>query len=150
MFDLIPKTCWFKNVRHCVHSSEWNRLRDFVYNRVDYTCECCGIKTNDIEAHERWDYNNDSKIQKLVRLVALCNMFSETTRSITSRAIAEVVRIGAVEAVTSTMGAPAGIGAAVGAAAPRVMAGAQAAIAAARGCRNSRRVVPRPGNSRNV
>jgi len=77
--DLIPQTCWFTNVRYCTDSRDWDRLRDHVYSRVNNTCECCHNKTNDIEAHERWNYDDDTKTQKLVRLVALCNMCHTTT-----------------------------------------------------------------------
>jgi hypothetical protein len=77
--DLIPRTCWFTNVRSCTNSSDWDRLRDHVYSRVDYTCECCNNKTNNIEAHERWHYDDDTKTQTLVRLVALCKMCHTTT-----------------------------------------------------------------------
>ena len=77
--DLIPNTCWFTNVRYCTHSRDWDRLRDCVYSRVNNTCECCHNKTNNIEVHERWHYDNDTKTQKLVRLVALCKMCHTTT-----------------------------------------------------------------------
>lgn len=79
IIDLIPKTCWFTNVRYCTDSRDWDRLRDYVYSRVNNTCECCHNKTNNIEAHERWHYDNDTKTQKLVRLVALCKMCHTTT-----------------------------------------------------------------------
>ncbi len=77
--DLIPITCWFTNVRSCTDIRDWDRLRDYVYSRVNNTCECCHNKTNDIEAHERWHYDNDTKTQKLVRLVALCKMCHTST-----------------------------------------------------------------------
>lgn len=70
--DLIPASCWFTNVRYCVKDSDWYRLRKYVYERVNNICECCK-KVSDLEAHERWDYDNDQKIQKLVRLVGLCS-----------------------------------------------------------------------------
>jgi hypothetical protein len=74
--DLIPSTCWFTNVRYCIHPCDWDRVRRFVYKRVNYICEGCGINTriNNIrlDAHERWSYDLDTHTQKLVRLVALC------------------------------------------------------------------------------
>ena len=76
--DLIPRSCWFTNVRSCTHSSDWDRLRHHIYSRVNNTCECCNNKKN-IEAHERWSYDSKTKIQKLVRLVALCKMCHTTT-----------------------------------------------------------------------
>ncbi len=81
--DLIPTTCWFTNVRSCVHPKDWDRLRNHVYERVNYICECCGIDTQKsnvvLEAHERWDYNEETYTQKLVRIVALCHDCHQTT-----------------------------------------------------------------------
>jgi hypothetical protein len=69
--DLIPSTCWFTNVRYCVHPSEWDRLRRHVYERAGDRCESCKLRRK-LEAHERWSYNDETKVQKLERLVALC------------------------------------------------------------------------------
>ena len=75
--DLIPKSCWFTNVRSNIHKSDWDTIRKYIYSRTNYICECCGIDTKkqnkQLEAHERWRYDNKNKIQKLVRLVALCS-----------------------------------------------------------------------------
>ena len=70
--DLIPSSCWFTNVRSSVHSSDWDRLRKKVYSRASDRCECCGSSNSGLEAHERWKYDYPRKIQKLMRLVALC------------------------------------------------------------------------------
>jgi hypothetical protein len=81
--DLIPSTCWFTNVRYCIHPGDWDRVRKFVYERVNYICECCGINTKlnniQLDAHERWLYNNDAHTQKLIRIVALCSDCHQTT-----------------------------------------------------------------------
>jgi hypothetical protein len=81
--DLIPSTCWFTNVRYCIHPRDWDRVRNFVYERVNYTCECCGIHTKthniQLDAHERWLYDNATHTQKLIRLVALCYDCHQTT-----------------------------------------------------------------------
>ena len=70
--DLIPSSCWFTNVRSCVHSSDWDRLRKKIYARANDRCECCGSSNSGLEAHERWKYDGLRKVQKLMRLVALC------------------------------------------------------------------------------
>jgi|694.fasta_scaffold123756_2 hypothetical protein len=81
--DLIPSTCWFTNVRYCIHPSEWDRVRKFVYERVNYICECCGINTKShkiqLDAHERWLYDDTTHTQKLIRIVALCVNCHQTT-----------------------------------------------------------------------
>jgi hypothetical protein len=83
--DLIPSSCWFSNVRSCIHPKDWDRVRKYIYERVNYCCECCGINTIEdntngiIEAHERWYYIEISKIQKLMRIVALCHQCHQST-----------------------------------------------------------------------
>ena len=69
--DLVPSSCWFKNVRTCVEDAEWEKLRKTIYERVNNVCECCGAKGS-LEAHERWSYDDKNRIQKLERLIALC------------------------------------------------------------------------------
>jgi hypothetical protein len=74
--DLIPKNCWFSNVRTNIHPNDWSRLRHNIYQRVNYQCEGCGVtgsRLYPLEAHERWSYDSDRKIQKLERIVAFCH-----------------------------------------------------------------------------
>ncbi len=77
--DLIPRSCWFTNVRYCVHTSDWDRLRRHVYARAGSRCECCGAHTPTPEAHERWHFDAARRVQKLMRLVALCRSCHEAT-----------------------------------------------------------------------
>lgn len=83
--DLIPRSCWFSNVRTCICSSDWDKLRHYVYERVNYVCECCLTNTKEtfingnLEAHERWEYDYANKIQRLKRIVALCHQCHQTT-----------------------------------------------------------------------
>jgi hypothetical protein len=83
--DLIPRSCWFSNVRTCIRASDWDKVRKYVFERVNYTCECCSINTKkniingNLEAHERWEYDNLTKAQKLKRIIALCHQCHQTT-----------------------------------------------------------------------
>lgn len=76
--DLIPNSCWFTNVRTSVHSKDWDRLRKYVYTRANNECECCK-SAEYLEAHERWHYDYDKMIQKLMRIIALCKKCHEAT-----------------------------------------------------------------------
>ena len=76
--DLIPESCWFSNVRSCVAPNSWDLIRKIVYVRAGNRCEICGTRRDPfrgrwIEAHERWKYDDTRRIQKLVRLIALCS-----------------------------------------------------------------------------
>jgi hypothetical protein len=75
--DLIPETSWFRNVRSAVDPADWHRLRTMVYGRVGQRCEICGSPANKpggtwLEAHERFSYNNATRVQALRRLICLC------------------------------------------------------------------------------
>jgi hypothetical protein len=80
--DLVPRSCWFTNVRYCVEPRDWDRLRKFVYERAGNKCECCGAANSDgapLAAHERWHFDLTHKTQKLMRIIALCEACHETT-----------------------------------------------------------------------
>jgi hypothetical protein len=117
--DLIPRTSWFNNVRSSIYNEDWLRIRKYIYQRVNYKCECCGLycknkieydeddiefdkdcddgfdnynsnefnikeelkkwNTIQLEAHERWSYDNINNIQKLERIIALCHRCHSVT-----------------------------------------------------------------------
>lgn len=75
--DLVPRSCWFTNVRSCVSGQDWERLRRMLRARAGQRCEICGHnedQTNSrrMDAHERWTFDEATETQKLVRLVWLC------------------------------------------------------------------------------
>ena len=78
--ELVPKTCWFSNVRDHLKQSEWDKVKDWCYRRAGYHCEICGLngklqgRRHRVEAHEIWDYNDTERIQTLVGLISLCPM----------------------------------------------------------------------------
>ncbi|WP_209241362.1 DUF5710 domain-containing protein [Streptomyces oryzae] len=75
--DLVPSSCWFTNVRSCVAPRDWERLRRMVGGRAGQRCEVCGRGEDRgarrrLEAHERWEYDEARRVQRLRRLVCLC------------------------------------------------------------------------------
>jgi hypothetical protein len=69
--ELVPSTAWGSNVRSRVRPSVWDRLRRAAYAAAGHRCECCEA-TGRLEAHEVWEYDDAGRIQRLVRLLALC------------------------------------------------------------------------------
>ena len=60
--DMVPRTCWFTNVRSCVDQRDWERLRRMITRRAGHRCEICGAGQDRaagqwLEAHERWAYD---------------------------------------------------------------------------------------------
>lgn len=72
--ELIPKTCFFSNVRSEVTKEQWDKIRKTVYKKANYICEICGGKglSHPVECHEIWNYDKKNQVQKLERMIALC------------------------------------------------------------------------------
>jgi len=74
ILDLIPHTCWFSNVRNHLEKEDWDKVRKKVFQYAYNVCEVCRGKGRKwpVECHEVFEYDEERKTQKLVRLVALC------------------------------------------------------------------------------
>ena len=76
--ELIPKTCHYSNVRSMVTTAEWDKIRKLSYASANNKCEICGSDglkqgyKHKVECHEVWHYDDENKIQKLIKLVSLC------------------------------------------------------------------------------
>jgi 5-methylcytosine-specific restriction endonuclease McrA len=72
--ELVPKTCWFSNVRAVLSRREWQGLKRAVFSSAGHRCQICngqGPKWP-VECHEVWQYDDHERIQTLSRLIALC------------------------------------------------------------------------------
>ena len=69
--ELIPKNSWYKNLRNNISKREWDKIRKKVYKKACYECEVCK-NTGLLYCHERWNYDDINKIQKLIGFSALC------------------------------------------------------------------------------
>ena len=73
--ELVPKSCFFSNLRNAVAKSEWDRIRHNAYAEAAHKCSVCGGRGQGawpLEAHETWEYDDINRVQKLVDVVALC------------------------------------------------------------------------------
>ena len=72
--ELVPKTCWFSNVRDHVGAADWDALRKPVFAKAGRACEICGGRGPKwpVECHETWRYGDKSLTQTLEGLSALC------------------------------------------------------------------------------
>jgi len=69
--EIVPPGAWFKNLRSMISRSQWNLISRYVRDRAGNRCEICDSDQR-MEAHERWIFNEETKTQKLVRLISLC------------------------------------------------------------------------------
>lgn len=76
--ELVPRTCWYSNVRSNVTTAEWDRLRKDSYAKAGHKCEVCGDTgknqgyRHNVECHEIWQYDDVNKKQTLVGMISLC------------------------------------------------------------------------------
>ncbi len=72
--EAVPRTAMFTNLRSILTPQGWDVVRRTVYRKAKYRCEVCGGKgpEHPVEAHEQWDYDLLTKMQTLVKCVALC------------------------------------------------------------------------------
>lgn len=71
-YNLIPVTCWNRNVRTILGKEVWDKVRRKVYRVANYRCEICGGKGDKwpVECHEEWVFKDG--VQVLDSLIALC------------------------------------------------------------------------------
>jgi hypothetical protein len=72
--ELVPKTCWFSNVRSEVSKADWEVLKKVTFSKAEYRCEACGGRGSrwPVECHEIWHYDDTEYLQTLIGLTALC------------------------------------------------------------------------------
>jgi len=76
--ELVPKTCFYSNVRTLLPKKYWDQLRKESYEKANNRCEICndtgknqGYRHN-VECHEIWEYDDVFKVQILNGLISLC------------------------------------------------------------------------------
>jgi hypothetical protein len=72
--ELVPKTSRYDSVRALVDEPTWERICRQVYREADDRCEVCGGRgpEHPVECHEVWRYDDQTWVQTLLRMIALC------------------------------------------------------------------------------
>ncbi len=71
--DLVPKTCWYKNLRKQIRRSQWDKLRKKVYEDQSNVCQICG-SMGKLSCHEIWHYDEKRHVQRLLGFHAVCGL----------------------------------------------------------------------------
>ena len=71
-FELVPDSCWFSNLRSILTAKQWDFLKKDAKIRANNKCMICGRQTTRLEAHEKWEYDEQNCVQKLVDIVSVC------------------------------------------------------------------------------
>jgi 5-methylcytosine-specific restriction endonuclease McrA len=77
--ELVPKSCWWSNVRSNLTDKQWDGIRKPIYLKASFRCEICGEcgTKHPVECHEIWVYDDINLIQKLQSFQALCPLCHE-------------------------------------------------------------------------
>lgn len=75
--ELVPATIWFSSIYQIYKKEgklkEWQRIKKKIFEKEGKHCWICG-KSDRLEAHEFWKYEDKNHIQKLVTIHHLCDM----------------------------------------------------------------------------
>ena len=71
--DLLPKGAWRNDFSKTLPKKDWDTIRNKCYERAIHKCEICGYVTDDLDAHEVWNFNVENKTQTLLDILALCS-----------------------------------------------------------------------------
>jgi hypothetical protein len=72
--EMVPRTCFFSNLRSNLSPKDWQKLREWSIERAGGRCDICGSDNygRGLECHEIWEYDEQTYTQHLRGLVALC------------------------------------------------------------------------------
>jgi hypothetical protein len=71
--ELIPSSTWRQTLRTLLPKSQWNKLRQPVLDAQNHSCIVCGGSER-LSCHEVWEFDDAARVQRLVRLEAVCGM----------------------------------------------------------------------------
>lgn len=71
-FELVPDGCWYSNLRSILSKKQWDFLKAEAKEKANGACMICGKKTDKLDAHERWSYDEKNAVQKLEDIIAVC------------------------------------------------------------------------------
>lgn len=71
VIELVPRPCWYSNMRKVLSKQAWDMLRKQVYAQYEYKCGICQVSAR-LHCHEQWHYDDERHIQTLTGFIALC------------------------------------------------------------------------------
>jgi hypothetical protein len=71
--EMVPLSSWGTSLRNALPRSRWDKLRKNIHEKNGQACEICGSKEK-VNCHEHWEFDEASKVQKLVNLGTVCSM----------------------------------------------------------------------------
>ncbi len=77
-FELVPDGCWGLNLRSVLSPKQWEYIKKIAREKSEGKCMICGLKTEKLDNHERWSYDEKNHIVKLTDILAVCKKCHNT------------------------------------------------------------------------
>jgi len=71
--ELLPKGAWDNDLSKTLSKKDWDTLRHKCYKKANHKCEICGYKTDELDAHEVWEFDVNNKTQTLMDIIGICS-----------------------------------------------------------------------------
>ncbi len=71
--ELLPKGAWGNDFSRTLSKTDWDLLRNECYKRANHHCQICGYETDDLDAHEVWDFDIKTRTQTLKNIIGICS-----------------------------------------------------------------------------
>ena len=71
--EMLPKGAWNNDFSKTLPKKEWEIVRSACYKRANNKCQICGFVTDDLDAHEVWDFDIEKRTQKLKDIIGICS-----------------------------------------------------------------------------
>ena len=72
-FEIVPTGAWNNNLRTVLSRKAWDFVRKDAYERASGKCAICGKAVKRLEAHEKWSYDKEKRLQKLEDVLGICH-----------------------------------------------------------------------------
>lgn len=71
--ELLPKGAWGNDFSRTLSKKDWDILRNECYKKANHHCQICGYETDDLDAHEVWDFDIKERTQTLKDIIGICS-----------------------------------------------------------------------------
>ncbi|MBU3146735.1 hypothetical protein [Clostridium sp. CF012] len=76
--QLVPLSRFGINLRTKLKKSDWDKIRKSVYAKEEMCCHICLEPCKSLDAHEVWNFNKKTQIQKLIGIIGICKACHNT------------------------------------------------------------------------
>lgn len=72
-FEIMPSGAFNNNLRTVMSKKAWDFIRKDAYFRANGKCSICGKPSKRLEAHEKWSFDKEKRLQKLEDVLGICH-----------------------------------------------------------------------------